>query len=243
MTDNNNSRIGNSIREAQAKKEKQQQQKEKELRIQLAKQGRTAYEAKNHVDAIAIYQRFLEITARSRNVDIDALHPKLFPEAERIAESLLIASICFDMAKMYDQVDNAGRERSTYLRLVVMFSHGMKFQKMMADNLVKFVAYTAGIRHPDEFKAAGKTLEKDGRCFIATVAFESPAAREVQCLREFRDAYLVTNSLGRYVTESYYFISPPIAQLLDKSSLLRIGTRALLRVLILMLPNHRSESI
>jgi hypothetical protein len=32
-------------------------------------------------------------------------------------------------------------------------------------------------------------------CFIATAAYSTPMAEEIQILREFRDEYLLTNSL------------------------------------------------
>ena len=237
------SRVGDAIRENQAKKELQHAQKDKEVRLQLAKQGRKAYEEKNTIEAIAIYLKFLELTSRSLNVDIPSLHPKLFPEKDRASEGLLISSICFDLAKLYDQVDNAGKERATYLRLVVMFSQNMKFQKMMSDNLQKFVAYTSSVRHPDEFKAAALALQKDKRCFIATAAFDSSQAHEVQILRDFRDAYLVGSPIGRWLTESYYFISPPVAEVISKNALLRSLVRFSLKVLIVFLPNNGSKAI
>ncbi|MGB5925280.1 MAG: X2-like carbohydrate binding domain-containing protein [Dehalococcoidia bacterium] len=48
-------------------------------------------------------------------------------------------------------------------------------------------------------------------CFIATAAYDTAMAQEIQVLREFRDEYLLTNSLGQGLVDVYYTISPPIA--------------------------------
>jgi len=48
-------------------------------------------------------------------------------------------------------------------------------------------------------------------CCTATAAFGTPMAREIGILREFRDEYLVTNRLGRILTDLYYGTSPPVA--------------------------------
>jgi parallel beta-helix repeat protein len=55
-----------------------------------------------------------------------------------------------------------------------------------------------------------------GGCFIATAAYGTPMAEEIQTLREFRDEYLLTNPVGQAFVDFYYRVSPPIAQFITE---------------------------
>jgi Fibronectin type III domain len=69
-------------------------------------------------------------------------------------------------------------------------------------------------------------------CSIATAAFGSPLAPEVQTLQAFRDTYLLTNSPGRLLVAIYYRMSPPCADYLRQHEQLKIVTRHLLVPLV-----------
>ena len=63
-------------------------------------------------------------------------------------------------------------------------------------------------------------------CFIATAAYGTPMTEEIDVLRDFRDAYLLTNPVGEALVEFYYSTSPPIADFIAEHSALRAAVRS-----------------
>ena len=70
------------------------------------------------------------------------------------------------------------------------------------------------------------------RCFIATAAFGSPLAGQVEILRQLRDKYLMTNYFGRKFVAWYYHNGPVAAHYIKDKPLLRAAVRLLLYPLI-----------
>lgn len=69
----------------------------------------------------------------------------------------------------------------------------------------------------------------DGKgCFIATAAFGSSMAPEVEKFRQFRDQVLMKYDWGRAFVEFYYEHSPEAARFIANNEILRIVTRFLL---------------
>jgi len=66
----------------------------------------------------------------------------------------------------------------------------------------------------------------DDDCFIATAAFGSPLAPQVQLLREVRDQYLLPHPVGQGLVALYYTLSPPLAEMIAGSETLRAIVRA-----------------
>ena len=64
-----------------------------------------------------------------------------------------------------------------------------------------------------------------GWCFIATAAYGTDTAKEIDILREFRDAVLLPNSLGSKFVSLYYKTSPPIADFISQHEVLRTAVR------------------
>ena len=75
-------------------------------------------------------------------------------------------------------------------------------------------------------------LEETGGCFIATAAYGSAMAPQVQALRTWRDRYLVSNSPGRAFIRFYETWSPPAADVIRRSDTLRSVARFLLWPLV-----------
>jgi len=71
-----------------------------------------------------------------------------------------------------------------------------------------------------------------GGCFIATMAFGSPMAGQVEILRQFRDRYLLTNTPGRKFVGWYYRTGPAAANYIKDMPLLKAAIRVALYPLI-----------
>jgi hypothetical protein len=69
------------------------------------------------------------------------------------------------------------------------------------------------------------TIPPQGICFIATAAYGTDKAKEIDILREFRDAVLLPNSLGARFVSLYYKTSPPIANFISQHEVVRTVVR------------------
>jgi uncharacterized repeat protein (TIGR02543 family) len=65
-------------------------------------------------------------------------------------------------------------------------------------------------------------------CFIATAAYGSPTAEQIDVLREFRDGVLLESMVGSQLVDLYYRLSPPVAGFISGNSFLRTLVRELL---------------
>jgi len=76
-------------------------------------------------------------------------------------------------------------------------------------------------------------------CFIATAAYGTPFDPKIDVLRNWRDDSLRHFTFGRLFIRFYYFASPPIANIVAKSELLRWFVRRLISPAIFLLkPRH-----
>ena len=71
----------------------------------------------------------------------------------------------------------------------------------------------------------GPSQVPSGGCFIATAAYGTDTARELDILREFRDEVLLPNSLGSKFVSLYYKTSPPLADFISQHEVLRTAVR------------------
>jgi len=71
-----------------------------------------------------------------------------------------------------------------------------------------------------------------GGCFIATAAFGSPLAGQVEILRQFRDQYLLTNHFGKKLVAWYYRNGPIAADYVKDKPLVKGAVRLALYPLI-----------
>jgi len=88
--------------------------------------------------------------------------------------------------------------------------------------------HTVGLKFDGTVVAAGGYVPcfLPTPCFIATAAYGTPMAGEIEILREFRDGYLLTNAVGRALVDLYYRVSPPIAEFITEHPRLKPVVRA-----------------
>jgi len=89
-----------------------------------------------------------------------------------------------------------------------------------------------------------------GWCFIATAAYGTPLAQQIQILREFRDEYLLTNPVGQALVDLYYRVSPPIAEFITEhpslKSMVRVGLApavAMSRLAVNTAPTEKAAAV
>jgi len=99
--------------------------------------------------------------------------------------------------------------------------------------------FVAQLKHNDiEIEVEGTTLQfttdvrstppPTGGCFIATAAYGTPRAEQIDVLREFRDSVLLESTPGSQFVALYYQVSPPVADFIAGNELLRTLVREFL---------------
>jgi len=76
------------------------------------------------------------------------------------------------------------------------------------------------------------TLQSKRSCFIATAAYGTSMAKEIDILRQFRDISLENNSVGKSLVVLYYTISPQFANIIAKNEKRKMLVRWLLKSII-----------
>jgi len=119
-----------------------------------------------------------------------------------------------------------------------------------AEEGYRFVEWTGNVATIDDLNAPSTTVITDGDysitanfeeqeeeeppsdttggCFIATAAYGTPTAQQIEVLREFRDVVLLESAAGSRLVALYYRLGPRVADFIVGSELLRTLVRELL---------------
>lgn len=199
-------------------------------RVQLIKQGRTCMTQKMYPEAAAAYEKYLKVMEIVFDCKKGELKPELFKESARHTELTVVASVYWDLLRIYDMSDRYADRQGNCAKQLSAF---IRFTPIYPDIIRKAEIFQRSAKNPAVIKQFLKmSSESRPRCFVATSAFESVYALEVQQLRFFRDHQLKKRSWGRAFTKWYYRVSPRFACLLDKHSWAKPAVRGLLRLLI-----------
>ena len=118
-----------------------------------------------------------------------------------------------------------------------------QLQTLTLKNLLPETQYTVAVRAIDNCGNAGPiatasfiTPERQSgsvdACFVATAAYGSLLANDVEMLRRFRDNLLKHSVIGELAVETYYTFGPPVAGVVGESDLLRATAREFLTPIV-----------
>ncbi len=96
------------------------------------------------------------------------------------------------------------------------------------DNFTGILMMTSGTDAGQSLVLNGTRDDGSSGCFIATAAYGSPLASQVHTLSAFRDEVLETSGTGRHLVRTYYAVSPPAADTIRNSPLLKVCARTVL---------------
>ena len=200
-------------------------------RVMLIKKARQSMTQKLYSEAAMSYEKYLKILDIVFEVKKgERLRPEVFKESARTTELTVVASVYWDLLRIYDTSEKYADRMSNSAKQLALF---IQFTPIYPDIIRKAESFQKTAKNPQIVKQFLKMANKERpRCFIATAAFENPNALEVQDLRVFRDLTLKKYGWGRQFILAYYKISPPLACLLDKHSWLKPAVRGTLRLLI-----------
>lgn len=199
-------------------------------RVNLIKKARTCMNDKMFSDAAVAYEKYLKVLEVVFEAKPGELSPEHFKDSARTQELTVVASVYWDLLRIYDTSEKYGKRQSQAAQKLAVF---LKFTPIYPDITRKAEVFLKTAKNPAVIKQFLKlSNENKGRCFIATSAFESPWAPEVVYLAHFRDSILVNYRAGRLFIWCYYLISPPFAWILDRLSPAKPAVRAILRKII-----------
>jgi hypothetical protein len=207
-------------------------------RVNLIRKARQNMTEKSFSEAAVSYEKYIKVLEVVFDCKAGELSPEHFKDAARTQELTIVASVYWDLMRIYDTSERYGDRQAIAAKKLSQF---LRFTPIFPDILRKAESFQKTAKNPAVVKSFLKLAsENKGRCFIATAAFEYHSP-EVQALTQFRDAYLLQSIAGKALVSVYYKLSPPFAQVLDKAPALRSFTRFVLRRLLAVLPGNSSQ--
>ena len=195
-------------------------------RVQLIKQAKQHLAQKNHADAAVSFEKYLRVLEIVYDCGTGELTPDLFKNQARATEMTVIASVYWDLLRIYDtNATYADRQMKAATKLAEF----IRFTPIYPHVIRKAESLSRGARNPEAFrKFLKQSSASRPRCFIATAAFDGRVSPTIEALCQFRDGYLSQTPTGRRLILVYYKVSPPLARALDSTPRLKPATRTVL---------------
>ena len=195
-------------------------------RVQLVKQAKQHLAQKNYSDAAVAYEKYIRVLEIVYECKAGELKPEMFKSQARAQEMTVIASVYWDLMRIYDTNSRYADRQAKAAEKLAAF---VRFTPIFPQIMRKADSQTRTAKNPESFKKFLKLSNSNRpRCFIATAAFDGYRAPTVETLCVFRDTVLKTTLFGRHFIQAYYRFSPGIAEFLDRHPRLKPMTRKVL---------------
>jgi hypothetical protein len=208
--------------------ERDQREKNKMImwknRVHLVKNARTLMSQKSYSEAAVQYEKYLRVLEVVYNLQRGELSPKVFNNSARSKEMTVLASVYWDLVRIYDtsprygeRMSGVAQKLSEFLPFSPLYPDIVK----QAENLVRTAKNPTVIR-----QFLNTTKSQRGPCFVASAAFaNTPHAVELHWMRRYRDEVLRPHKCGRQLIWLYYKLSPPLARVLERHPKLAFWAR------------------
>lgn len=204
-------------------------------RVNLVKQGRGLMAQKAYSEAAVVYEKYIRVLEIVYNLKRGELSPKIFNNSQRSKEMTVIASVYWDLVRIYDTSPAYGDRMAKSAAKLAEF---LPFTTIYPTVLKKAETFARSARNPHVVKQFLKASRSTrGPCFLATAVFE-PYDLELRIFRQFRDEHLRNKFLGRRLIWFYYKTSPPLARLIKDRPILKQFLRPFLKKLSSLLIKH-----
>jgi hypothetical protein len=208
-------------------------------RVNLVKRARANMEARSYSEAAASYEKYIRVIEVVFDAKPGELTPEQFKDSARTQELTLVASVYWDLLRIYDTNEKYSERQSLSAKKLAQF---LPFTPIYPDILKKAEVFSKSARNPSLVRSFLKSATSTkARCFIATSAFQSDGAIEVQQLRLWRDLDLRNHFLGNTAISAYERLSPPVAEFLDLFPGLKPVVRLALRAFIWLFLGQRYQ--
>ncbi len=192
-------------------------------RVHLVREARDRFALKNYAHAVTSYERYLRVLEIVYEAKPNEIKVSSFNNSARQKEMVVIVGAYWDMVRVYDMSPRFKKRLDQCAEKLAEF---LPFTPIYSELLKKIEEYKKVAKNKDVFERVLKAArKKKGRCFIATATFEDSAHPTVVTLQNYRDKVLLSHVWGRAFTQIYYVVSPPIADVIENSPVLKKMTR------------------
>lgn len=205
-------------------------------RVNLIKRARAMMNDRAFSEAAVAYEKYLKVMEVVFDSKPGELQPEQFKDSARTQELTVVASVYWDLIRIYDTNDKYAERQALAARKLSQF---LKFTPLYGDIMKRAESFAKTAKNPGPVRSFIKSAsETKGRCFIATAAFDDVDAPEVVTLRAWRDGVLAKSDLGLGFISFYESFSPPIARWLDRHPAVKPIVQRLLRAFAHKIRRH-----